>query len=232
MLNSKKINIGISIGDPNGIGIEIILKVLSESYLYGECNFIIYSSLDLITKQQDFFKIKTLPLKKINSLDEIVSDHINIKEVFSSSKFEFGKNDKEISANGVISFKEAVKDAKSKKIYIKNFKRHLALNIASMMQGYSGQKYKIFESKIDSKNKVTLVDMEIFSETGSLIVTWRVKKSKDRFFVIDLIVADISLVVTKRSEFNSMLKSIDYKLVEFNKILEEQNKESYIKIIN
>ena len=118
MLNSKKINIGISIGDPNGIGIEIILKVLSESYLYGECNFIIYSSLDLITKQQDFFKIKTLPLKKINSLDEIVSDHINIKEVFSSSKFEFGKNDKEISANGVISFKEAVKDAKSKKIDI------------------------------------------------------------------------------------------------------------------
>ena len=118
MLNSKKINIGISIGDPNGIGIEIILKVLSESYLYGECNFIIYSSLDLITKQQDFFKIKTLPLKKINSLDEIVSDHINIKEVFSNSKFEFGKNNKEISANGVISFKEAVKDAKSKKIDI------------------------------------------------------------------------------------------------------------------
>ena len=120
----------------------------------------------------------------------------------------------------------------TKKNYIKNFKRHLALNISSMMQGYSGQEYKILKSKVDSKNKVTLVDMEIFSETGSLIVTWRVKKSKDRLFVIDLIVADISLVVTKRSEFNSMLKSVDYNLVEFNKILEEQNKESYIKIIN
>ena len=118
MLKSKKINIGISIGDPNGIGIEIILKVLSESHLYEKCNFIIYSSLDLIVKQQDFFKITTLPLKKIDSLDKIVSDHINIKEVFSSSKFEFGKNDKEISANGIISFKEAVEDAKSKKIDI------------------------------------------------------------------------------------------------------------------
>ena len=118
MLKSKKINIGISIGDPNGIGIEIILKVLSESHLYEKCNFIIYSSLDLIVKQQDFFKITTLPLKKIDSLDKIVSDHINIKEVFSSSKFEFGKKDKEISANGIISFKEAVEDAKSKKIDI------------------------------------------------------------------------------------------------------------------
>ena len=96
--------------------LRLFLKYFLKATYTSECNFIIYSSLDLITKQQDFFKIKTLPLKKINSLDEIVSDHINIKEVFSSSKFEFGKNDKEISANGVISFKEAAKDAKSKKL--------------------------------------------------------------------------------------------------------------------
>ena len=120
----------------------------------------------------------------------------------------------------------------TKKNYIKNFKRHLALNIASMMQSYSGQEYTLLNSEVDSKNKITLVEMEIFSETGSLIVTWRIKKSKDRFFVIDLIVADISLVVTKRSEFNSMLKSVDYSLLEFNKILEEQNNESYNIIIN
>ena len=119
-----------------------------------------------------------------------------------------------------------------KKEYVKNFKRHLALNIASMMQGYSNQKYNLSQSKIDKKNKIILIDMEIFSETGSVVVTWRVKESKDRFFVIDLIVADISLVVTKRSEFNSMLKNVDYNLSEFNKILFNQNNESYKKIIN
>ena len=74
--------------------------------------------------------------------------------------------------------------------------------------------------------------MEIFSDTGSIQVTWRVKKSKDRFFVIDLLVADISLVVTKRSEFNSMLKNVDYNLTEFNKILLSQNDSSYQKVIN
>tara|TARA_B100000676_G_C17974545_1_gene785325 strand:- start:13 stop:618 length:606 start_codon:yes stop_codon:yes gene_type:complete len=120
----------------------------------------------------------------------------------------------------------------TKKEYVKNFKRHLALNIASMMQGYSNQKYQLSESKIDEKNKIILIDMEIFSETDSLVVTWRVKKSKDRFFVIDLIVADISLVVTKRSEFNSMLKNVDYNLSKFNEILFNQNSESYQKIIN
>ena len=58
----------------------------------------------------------------------------------------------------------------TKKIYIDNFKRHLALNIASMMQGYSDQTYELTKSKYDSKNQVTLIDMEIFSETGSVVV--------------------------------------------------------------
>ena len=119
-----------------------------------------------------------------------------------------------------------------KKEYIKLFKRHLALNIASMMQGYSDQQYQLTNASYDEKNKVTLVNMEIFSDTGSIQVTWRVKKSKDRFFVIDLLVADISLVVTKRSEFNSMLKNVDYDLSEFNKKLLAQNESSYQKIIN
>ena len=123
----------------------------------------------------------------------------------------------------------------SKKIkteYINLFKRHLALNIASMMQGYSNQNYKLNDSRYDQKNKVTLINMEVYSDTGSIIVTWRVKKSKDRFFVIDLLVADISLVVTKRSEFNSMLKNLNYDLGELNSKLIKQNELSYQKLIN
>ena len=123
-------------------------------------------------------------------------------------------------------------DKNTKILYIENFKRHLALNIASMMQGYSDQTYELTKSKYDSKNQVTLIDMEIFSDTGSVVVTWRVKESKDRFFVIDLIVADISLVVTKRSEFNSMLKKVDNDLSQFNDVLSEQNQNGYNKITN
>ena len=128
------------------------------------------------------------------------------------------------------SWKTADKDIK--KEYIKLFKRHLALNIASMMQGYSDQKYSLINSKYDSKNQITLIDMEIYNDTGSLIVTWRVKKSKERYYVIDLLVADISIVVTKRSEFNSMLKNVNYSLKELNIILEKQNETSYQKLIN
>ena len=138
------------------------------------------------------------------------------------------------SYNGALSFiqNELKQSNDIKKEYVKNFKRHLALNIASMMQGYSDQKYELSQSSLDTKSNIILIDMEIFSNTGSVVVTWRVKESKGRYFVIDLIVADISLVVTKRSEFNSMLKSVNYNLSEFNKILSNQNNESYQKIIN
>ena len=128
------------------------------------------------------------------------------------------------------SWKTADKD--TKKEYIKFFKRHLALNIASMMQGYSNEEYDLINSQYDSKNKITLIDMEIYNDTGSLIVTWRVKKSKERYYVIDLLVADISIVVTKRSEFNSMLKNVNYSLKELNIILKKQNETSYQKLIN
>ena len=100
------------------------------------------------------------------------------------------------------------------------------------MQGYSNQEYELINSKYDEKNKVSMINMKIFNDTGNLLVTWRVKESKGRYFVIDLIVADISLVVTKRSEFNSMLKKVDGKLSELNDILRSQNESSYSIIIN
>jgi ABC-type transporter MlaC component len=119
-----------------------------------------------------------------------------------------------------------------KKEYVKLFKKHLALNITSIMQGYSDQEYELINSKYDEKTKVNMIEMEIHNDTGNILVTWRVKKSKDRYFVIDLIVADISLVVTKRSEFHSMLKKVDEKLSELNDVLRLQNESSYSIIIN
>ena len=170
-------------------------------------------------------------------IDIIISAYKNIN-LSNESKFLMVENtiNNNFAGTGIAKFvagkswSGASKEVK--KEYIKLFKRHLALNISSMMQGYSNQQYQLTNSSYDEKNKVTLIDMEIFSDTGSIQVTWRVKKSKDRFFVIDLLVADISLVVTKRSEFNSMLKTVNYNLFEFNKKLMAQNESSYQKIIN
>ena len=121
-------------------------------------------------------------------------------------------------------------EKEDKKNYIKLFKLHLALNIASMMQGYSNQSYSLIGTH-ETTNDVFLIDMEVFDDINKFIIVWRVKKSKDRYYIIDLLVADVSLVITKRSEFNSMLKKIDYDLKVFNETLKKQNETSYNKLI-
>jgi len=116
--------------------------------------------------------------------------------------------------------------------YITLFKRHLALNIASLMQGYSNQTYELIDSRYDEKNKVNYIDMEVYLDTGEIIVTWRVLKHKERYFVIDLIISGISLYETKRSEFNSMLKNVNNDLAKLNQELDKKNNSSYQIIIN
>ena len=128
------------------------------------------------------------------------------------------------------SYKNANEETRSN--YINLFKRHLALNIASLMQGYSNQKYELTDSRYDEKNKVNYIDMEIYLDTGEMIVTWRVLKHKERYFVIDLIISGISLYETKRSEFNSMLKNVNNDLAKLNEELRKINESSYQKIIN
>ena len=128
------------------------------------------------------------------------------------------------------SYKNANEETRSN--YINLFKRHLALNIASLMQGYSNQKYELTDSRYDEKNKVNYIDMKVYLDTGEMIVTWRVLKHKERYFVIDLIISGISLYETKRSEFNSMLKNVDNDLAKLNEELQKINESSYQKIIN
>ena len=99
------------------------------------------------------------------------------------------------------------------------------------MQGYSNQTFTVIDSREDKNQGVYLIDIEIEQNEQKTLVTWRVKESKNKFYVIDLIVADVSLVVTKRAEFSSMLKKVDNNLKELNTLLEEQNLQSYNKLI-
>ena len=116
--------------------------------------------------------------------------------------------------------------------YIKLFKRHIALNLTSMMQGYSNQFYAIVDSRYNQKNKTYMIDMEITNGASKIMVTWRVVKHKENFYIIDLYIANISLMQTKRSEFNSALKTVDNDLKKFNQILKKQNDLNYSKFID
>ena len=55
-MNSKSIPVvGISCGDPNGVGIEVILKSLKNSKLLGSFTPIIYCNYDIMEYQEIIF---------------------------------------------------------------------------------------------------------------------------------------------------------------------------------
>ncbi|MDB5018261.1 MAG: 4-hydroxythreonine-4-phosphate dehydrogenase PdxA [Mucilaginibacter sp.] len=64
---SEKIKIGISIGDINGIGLEIILKTLADSHIYDYCTPIVYGH----TKLASFYRRTT----SLDELNFVVIDH-------------------------------------------------------------------------------------------------------------------------------------------------------------
>jgi len=63
----EKFKIGISIGDVNGIGLEIILKILADSRLYDYCTPIVYGH----TKLASFYRATT----DLNEIDFFVINH-------------------------------------------------------------------------------------------------------------------------------------------------------------
>ena len=57
--------IGISIGDPNGIGPEVVLKTFSDAKHLSICTPIIYAHVDFVLQQADYFNLQ-LPIERLH----------------------------------------------------------------------------------------------------------------------------------------------------------------------
>lgn len=77
---SEKIRIGITQGDPNGIGTEVITKALSNSDILELFTPIIFGTSHLFAEMGDKLQIEDLRIKRINSLSDVTDGVINILE--------------------------------------------------------------------------------------------------------------------------------------------------------
>jgi len=73
----EKIKLGISIGDFNGIGIEIILKTFSDKRMLDFCTPIIFGSAKLITNYKKNLNIN-IPFNGIREVDRAINGKVNI----------------------------------------------------------------------------------------------------------------------------------------------------------
>ncbi len=116
MKENTKLKIGITIGDMNGIGPEIILKTFQDNRMLDFCTPIIYASvksLEFISKQLNH----EASFNQISTAVEANPNKINIISCWKDEpKINFGIKDKNIGRYAIMSLKEATKDLKNKLI--------------------------------------------------------------------------------------------------------------------
>ena len=117
MSKHKKLKVGITCGDINGIGVEVILKALSDSRVYEHCTPIIYASQELIKHQKHELKLEGFHFHSIDSAENADANKVNVLNVWKETvNLEFGQSTATGGEYAFKSLKAAVEDIASTKI--------------------------------------------------------------------------------------------------------------------
>ena len=116
MSKEDKIVVGISIGDINGIGGEIILKTFEDMRMLEFCTPVIFASVRLMSFYKKHFSID-INFHGIDKLEDLVSKRINVLNVWKEPvDVNFGEENKTGGEYAIKSLKEAVSALKDNKI--------------------------------------------------------------------------------------------------------------------
>ncbi len=116
MEEARKIKVGISIGDPNGIGIEIILKVFEDKRIFDFFTPIVYANMKLISFQKRHLELRT-PLNPYKSQGKLSPNQLNIMDVWSAPfTTAFGESTQQGGEYAIKSLSASIKDLKENKV--------------------------------------------------------------------------------------------------------------------
>lgn len=108
----ENIIVGISIGDLNGIGGEIILKSFEDTRMLELCTPVIFANVKILSYLKKNLELTT-NLHGIDKLDQVLTGKINVLNVWKEGvNIEFGKTDENVGKYAVKSFVEATKALK------------------------------------------------------------------------------------------------------------------------
>lgn len=127
MPNKEKLNlpkIAITMGDPAGVGAEVILKALSLPIIYDHCKPVVFGNTSVLKHFADLLKINNFKFHEISNVDKVDSikpDQNNIyvykiDDSLSLDKIEFGKVSKECGNAAYLYLETATKFALANKI--------------------------------------------------------------------------------------------------------------------
>lgn len=114
---SKKVRLGISVGDINGIGVEVILKTFQDNRMFDFCTPIIYGSAQLLNTHKKTLNIGDISFNTIADASELVAKKINVVSCWKEDvDVTFGKSNENGGKYALKSLDQACLDLEAKKI--------------------------------------------------------------------------------------------------------------------
>lgn len=161
MLDKKNIRIGFSIGDLNGIGGELILKIIKERNLLKSFTPIIYASAKVINFLNNHFKY-LINFNEINHVDQALPYEINVLNVWTEDiEIKFGEPTKESGKYAVLSLQSSVKD--------------LRLNLIDVLVTLPINKHNIQSKKFNFPGHTDYISNELKGESLMFMVSKELK---------------------------------------------------------
>ena len=112
MKNAENIIVGISIGDLNGIGSEVVLKTFEDARMLELCTPVIFANVKILSFVKKTFESTSI-LHGIDRLDQLVVGKINVLNVWREGvDLNFGTNDETVGKYAIKSFVAATKALK------------------------------------------------------------------------------------------------------------------------
>ncbi|APX98965.1 4-hydroxythreonine-4-phosphate dehydrogenase [Lacinutrix venerupis] len=112
MKREEKIIVGISIGDLNGIGSEIVLKIFEDNRMLDFFTPVIFASTKTMSFVKNHFKLN-INLNGINNVKEIIHGKVNIVNCWKENvHINFGKQDVKIGEYAIKSLEAATQSLK------------------------------------------------------------------------------------------------------------------------
>lgn len=113
---AENIIVGISIGDLNGIGSEVVLKTFEDSRMLEFCTPVIFANVKIISAIKKTFE-STAAIHGIDTLEQIVIGKINVLNVWKEHlELNYGANDEALGKYAIKSFVAATKALKEGKV--------------------------------------------------------------------------------------------------------------------
>ena len=114
---NRKIRVGVSIGDFNGIGLEVIIKTFSDARMMDVCTPVIYGNLSLIKAYNEFLDVSDFSFLEIADAAQANPKRANLVQVWDDeSTITFGESTSDAGKKSFLSLEAATKDLASNKI--------------------------------------------------------------------------------------------------------------------